>query len=105
MHKDIKSRLNSGKACYHSAARLLSSNLLSRYVKVKTYKTIILPVVLYGHETWSLSLTEEHRLRVFENMVLTKIFGPKRQEVTRKRRKLQNENFTIRTYPQIILDR
>jgi hypothetical protein len=60
---------------------LLSSHLLSRSVKVKIYKTIILPVVLYGCETWSLTLREEHRLRVFENRVLRGIFGPKRDEV------------------------
>jgi hypothetical protein len=56
--------------------------LLSRNVKVKIYKTIILPVVLYGCETWSLTLREEHRLRVFENRVLRGIFGPKEDEVT-----------------------
>jgi hypothetical protein len=63
-----------GKACYHSVQSLLSSRLLSRNVKVKIYKTIILPVVLYGCETWSLTLREEHRLRVFENRVLRRIF-------------------------------
>jgi hypothetical protein len=56
--------------------------LLSRDVKVKIHKTIILPVVLYGCETWSLTLREEHRLRVFENRVLRGILGPKRDEVT-----------------------
>jgi hypothetical protein len=55
--------------------------LLSRNVKVKIYKTIILPVVLYGCETWSVTLREEHRLRVFENRVLRRIFGSKRDEV------------------------
>jgi hypothetical protein len=54
---------------------------LSRNLKVKTYKTIILPAVLYGCETWTLTLREEHRLRVFENRVLRRIFGPKRDEV------------------------
>jgi hypothetical protein len=67
MHEKIKSRLNSGNACYHSVQSLLSSHLLSRNVKVKIYKTITLPVVLYGCETWSLALREEHRLGVFEN--------------------------------------
>jgi hypothetical protein len=65
--------------------------LLSRNVKVKIYKTIILPVVLYGCEAWSLTLREEHRLRVSENRVLTRIFGPKRDEVTGKWRKFHNE--------------
>jgi hypothetical protein len=69
----------------------LSSRLLSRNVKVKIYKTIILPVVLYGCETWSLTLREEHRLRMFENRVLRRIFGPKRDEVTGEWRKLHNE--------------
>jgi hypothetical protein len=62
----------------------LSSSLLSRKVKVKIYKTLILPVVLYGCEKWSLTLREEHRLRVFENRVLRGIFGPKRHEVTKE---------------------
>jgi hypothetical protein len=82
MHEEIKSRLNSGNACYHSVQSLLSSSLLSRNLEVKTYKTIILPVVLYGCEIWPLTLREEHRLRVFENRVLRRIFGPKRDEVT-----------------------
>jgi hypothetical protein len=65
----------------------LSSCLLSRNVKAKIYKTIILPVVLYGCETRSLTLREEHRLRVFENRVLRRIFRPKRGEVTGEWRK------------------
>jgi hypothetical protein len=70
----------------------LSSRLLSRNVKVKIYKTIILPVVLYGCETWSLTLREEeHRLRAFEDRVLRGIFGPKRDELTGEWRKLHNE--------------
>jgi hypothetical protein len=69
----------------------LSSRLLSRNVKVKIYKTIILPAVLYGCEAWSLTLRDEHRLRVFENRVLRGIFGPKRDEVTGEGRKLHNE--------------
>jgi hypothetical protein len=71
---------------------LLSSRLLSRNVKVKIYKTIILPVFLYGCENWSLTLREEHRLRVFENMVLRRIFGPMRDEVTGEWRKLHSED-------------
>jgi hypothetical protein len=63
---------------------------LSRKLKVKIYKTIILPVVLYGCETWSLTLRVEHRLRVFGNRVLRKIFGPKRDEVEGEWRKLHN---------------
>jgi hypothetical protein len=58
---------------------------------MKICKTIILPVILYGCETWSLTLREEHRLKVFENKVLRRIFGPKRDEVTGGWRKLHNE--------------
>jgi hypothetical protein len=60
----------------------MTSHLLSRYVKVKIYKTLILPVVLYGCEIWSFILRDEYRLRVFENRVLRRIFGPKRDDVT-----------------------
>jgi hypothetical protein len=91
IHEEIKSRLNSGNVCNHSVQRLLTSRLLSRNVKVKINKTIILPVDLYGCETWSFTLREEHRLRVFENRVLRIIFGPKRDEVTGQWRKLHNE--------------
>jgi hypothetical protein len=90
MHEEIKSRLNSGNACCRSVNSLLSSHLLSGNVKVTIYKTVILPVVLYGCETWSLILREEHRLRVFENRVLREIFGPKRDEVTGEWRKLHS---------------
>ena len=60
----------------------LSSSLISKVLKFKIYRTITLPVVLYGCGTWSLTLREERRLRVFENRVLRRIFGPKRDEVT-----------------------
>jgi hypothetical protein len=78
VYEEIKSRLNSGNARYSSVQSLLSTRLLSRNVKVKIYPAIILPDVLYGCETWSLTLREEHGLRVFENRVLRRIFGPKR---------------------------
>jgi hypothetical protein len=77
IHDEIKSRLNSGNACYYSGQNLLSSHLISKNLKIKIYKTVILPVVLYGCETWSLTLREEHRLRVFEIRELRKIFGCK----------------------------
>ena len=70
---------------------LLSSSLISKNLKIKIYTTIILPVVLYGCETWSLTLREESRLRVFENWLLRRIFDPKRDEVTGEWRKLHNE--------------
>ena len=65
--------------------------LLSKNLKIKIYGTIILPIVLYGCETWSLTLRKEHRLRVFENRVLRRIFGPKRDGVRGEWRKLHNE--------------
>ena len=73
---------------------LLSSSLLSKNIKIKVYRTIILPVVLYGCETWSVTLREKHRLRVLENRVLRRIFRPKRDAVTREWRKLQSEELT-----------
>jgi len=60
----------------------LSFGLISRYIKIKIYKIIIMPVVLYGCETWSLTLRKERRLNVFVNRVLRRIFGPKKEEVT-----------------------
>jgi hypothetical protein len=81
IHKEIKTRLNSCNACYHSVHNLLPSCLLSKIVKIRIYKSIILPVVLYGCETLSLTLREGHRLRVFENRVMRRIFGSKRDEV------------------------
>ena len=80
--EEIKSRSRSGNACYRSVQNLLSSRLLSKNLKIKIHRTIILPVVLYGCETWLLTLREERKLRVFENMVLRRIFGPSREEVT-----------------------
>jgi hypothetical protein len=64
IHDEIKSRLNMGNACYYSVQNHLSSRLISKNLKIKIYKTVILPVVLYGCKTWSLTLGEEHRLRV-----------------------------------------
>jgi hypothetical protein len=81
----------------------LSSRLLSKNVKIRICKTIIFPVVLYGCETWPLTLREEHRLRVFENRVLRRIFEPKRDEVTGGWRKLHNEELhNVHSSPSII---
>jgi hypothetical protein len=103
MHEEINSRLNWGNACYHLVHSLLSSRLLSGDVKVKIYKTIILPVVLYGCETWSLTLRAKHRLRVFEDRVLRRIFGPKTDAVTREWRKLHSgELHNLYSSPDII---
>ena len=92
IREEIKRRINMGNACYYLLEKILLSRLLSKKMNVKTYKTIIglLLVVLYGCETWSLTLREEHKLRVFENKVLRKIFGAKRDEITGELRKLRN---------------
>jgi hypothetical protein len=83
--EEIKRRLNSGNACYHSVY-----NLLSKYIKIRIYGTVILPMVLCGCETWFLAL-RKHRLRVFENGLLRRIFGRKRHEVTGGWRELRYE--------------
>jgi len=81
VYEEIKCRLQSGNACNYSVQNLLSSSLRSKNVKVKIYRTIILPVVMYGCETWSPTVSEEHRLRVFGNRVLRKMFGPTSDKV------------------------
>jgi hypothetical protein len=91
IQEEIRRRLNSGNACYHSVQNLLSSCLLLKNVNIRIYKTIILPVILYGCETLSWTLREEHRLRVFENRVPRRIFGTKRGEMTGEWRKLHDD--------------
>ena len=82
---------------------LLSSSLLSKKLKIKIYRTIILPLILYGCETWSLTLREERRLRVFENRVLRRVFRSKRDEVTGEWRKLHNEELSdLYSLPNIV---
>jgi hypothetical protein len=70
IQEEIKSRVNSENACYHSVQNLLFSRLLFTNIKIKIYRTIILPVALHGCETWSLTFRKEHKLKVFENWVL-----------------------------------
>ena len=82
---------------------LLSSSLLPTNLKVKIYRTVIMPVVLYGCKTWSLTLREKRRLRLFENRVLRRIFGPKKGEGTREWRKLHNEELNdLYSSPNIV---
>ena len=90
IQEEITSRLKSGNACCHSVQDLLYSSLLSKNLKINIYRNIILPVVLYGCETWSLTLMEERRLRVSENSVMRRIFGPKRDGVRGEWRKIHN---------------
>jgi hypothetical protein len=79
IEEEFKSRLKSGSAYYLSVQNLLFSSLQSKNLKIKIYRTIIFPFVLYGCETLSLTLREERRLRVIENRVLWRIFGPERR--------------------------
>jgi hypothetical protein len=94
--------LESLNACCPSVQNILSSSLLSKSVKIKIYRTIILPVVLYGSESWSLTLREECRLSVFENRMLMRIFGLKRDEVKGKWRRLHNEELYAVYSPPIL---
>ena len=97
--EEIKSRLKSGNACYYSVQNLLSSSLLSKNLKIKIYRTVI----LHGCETWSLTLREERRLRVLENRVMRRMFGLKRNKVTGEWRKLHNEELNdIYCSPNIV---
>jgi hypothetical protein len=84
---------------------LLSSCLLSKNLKVRIYKTIILPVVLYGCETWFLTLREEHRLRVFDSRMLRRIFGPKRDEWRKLRNKERHDLYSLPSIIRIIKSR
>jgi hypothetical protein len=102
IHDEIKIRLNSGNAYCYSAQNLLSSRLISKNLKIKVYRSVILPVVLYGCETWSLTLWKEHRLRVFENRVLRKIFGPKREEDGSWRKLHNDELHSLYSSPNVL---
>jgi hypothetical protein len=100
IQEEIKRRLDLHNACYHSVQNLLFSHLLPKIVKIIMYKTVIFPVVMYVCETWSLTLREERRLRVFKNRVL-RIFRPKRDEVIGGWRKLYNEELRKCTLHQV----
>ena len=96
IHEEIKCKLKSGNVCQHSVQNLFSCSLLFKDIKINIYRTIILLAVLYGCETWLLTLREECRLRVFENRVLRRIFGPKRDDVKEK------ELYALYSLPNII---
>jgi hypothetical protein len=92
MKEEIKSSLKPGNPCYYSVQKFLSFSLLFKNLKMKIYRNMILPVVLYRCETWSFTLREEHGLRVFENRVWRRIFGPRMEEVT-----WREENYITRS--------
>jgi hypothetical protein len=101
--KELRVGLSWGMLAIIRCRIFLSSRLLSANVKIKVYRTIILPDVLYGCETSSLNLREEYRLRVFENSVLRKRFRPRREEVTGDWRGLHNEELNdLYSSPDII---
>ena len=105
IQEEIKIRLKSGNACYHATPNILSSKLLTKNLRFKIHRNIILPIVLYVCETWSLTLREERRLKVSENKVLRRIFRSKRDEVTGEWRKLHNEELASPNIVRVIKSR
>ncbi|KAJ4441948.1 hypothetical protein ANN_11812 [Periplaneta americana] len=95
---EIKHRINMGNACYYSVAKLLSSSLLSKNLKVRIYKTVILPVVLYGCETWTLTLNEEHENKVDQSLV-------RNWSVLLEKKYLRKCPFATRPVKEIVADR
>jgi hypothetical protein len=102
IQEEIKSRMKSGNACYHSVQNLLYFSLPSKYIKIKIYRNAILLVILYGCKTWSLTLREEHTLRVLEKRATRRYFGLKREEVIGEWRKLNNEKLNDLTPQQTL---
>ena len=93
IQEETKWRLKSGNVCYHSVQNYLSSSLLSKNIKIKIHRNIILPVILYGCETWSLILREECRLMVFKKRVLRELFGYQVDRVPGEWRRPHKEEF------------
>ena len=102
IQEEIKSKLKSENACYHSVQNFLSYILPSKKLKIKIHRTLTLPVVVYGCETWSLKFRKISRLKMFKDRVLRSIFGPKRVEVAGEWSKLRNEELNDLYSPTII---
>ena len=103
IHEEIKSRLKSGNACHHLVQNLSSFRLPSKNTNTEIYRTMSLPVLLFGRKTWTITLRDKSRLRVFENRIQRRIFGPKRDEITRQWRKLDNEELNdLYSSPNIV---
>jgi len=103
IHEEIKGRLKSGNAWCHSVQNLLSSGLLSKNIKSEIHGSVILPVILYGYETWSITHREKHRLSVFpNNRILRKIFGPTEDKVTGMEKTIKEELDNVYSSPNII---
>jgi hypothetical protein len=103
IYEEIKMRLKSGNACDHSMQNILPSSLLPKSIKIKLYRNMFIPVVLYRCESWSLTLRKGRRISVSENRALRKKFESKRDEVTAEWRRLHNEELCgCHTLPNII---
>jgi hypothetical protein len=103
IHEEINNGLKSGNICCHSVRHLFSSSVVSKIIKTKRYRIISFPPVLYGCENWSLTLREDHSLRVLVNRVLRKIGRPKGDKLTGEWRRLHNvELYYLFSSPNII---
>jgi hypothetical protein len=102
IHDEIKIRLNLGTCLLSISPKSFVFTSHIKNLKIKIYKTVILPTALYGCETWSLTLREEHRLRVFENRVLRRVFGPEKEEDGSWRKLHDDELHSLYSSPNIV---